>query len=200
MAAEIKTITSDAVIVHPEVFTFASPTVVSKSSAAKTQLTFDVKLKHTCNHKLLSGTYKLTTCPRCLGTGYYYDIKFNDVGKISEVLLEDKLIQALEKLMQTLENKYHPEIAAGIQKWLGVLGNRDNLGVIQDNIIATLASLKEIQKSVYNLSPRARISTINNIVTDLTSPTILRYTITLTTVSGEEKTLVGTTSLDSLTT
>jgi hypothetical protein len=86
----------------------------------------------------------------------------------------------------------------GIQKWLGALGNNENLGIIKDDIVSTLVSLQEIQKNVHNLSPRARISTVNSITVDLTDPGTLLYTITLTTVSGEDKTISGTITLSDL--
>lgn len=187
---------SNANIVRPLEFTFASP-----AAAEDVQVNFDafdIKLKHICDHRLSSGTYRLPNCPRCLGTGYYYDIKFNAVGRPFETQFEDKLRQALEKFMITEENRFHFDVAANIQKWLGALGNRDNLGIIKDNIIRTLVNLQEIQKTVSNLSARAKIATINTIVTNFETPGVLRYNITLTTVSGEEKIISGTIALSDL--
>jgi len=189
---ENASIASDAVIVNPTIFTFAGPATSAVTTINEKNAKFDIKLKHVCNHNLNSGQYSLAKCPRCLGTGYYYDIKFGETGQLFEVALEDKLTQTLEKLMLTDTNRYHSEVAAGIQKWLGTLGNKENLGAIKDNIITTLINLQEIQKNVRNLSPRARIASINSIAVDLIEPGILKYTVILTTISGEEKTISGT--------
>lgn len=192
MATGAKRINSDAVIVHPEVFTFAVPSAETVTSPAPRATAIDLKLKHTCNHRLSSGTYKLENCPRCLGLGHYFDIKFTATGQLSAVTLEDKLIQALEKLAITRNNQFHPEIVVGIKKWLGALSNRENLGVIKNDIVSALATFRETQKTVSNLSPRARISSIDSISVDISSPDALYYNIVLTTVSGKKAVVSGT--------
>ncbi len=188
---DLMTITSDAVIVHPEIFTFASPTEADVVTVNFDM--FDVKLKHTCNHKLLSGTYKLTTCPRCLGTGYYYDIKFNDVGKLTPVNLSEKLAQILEKLAVTEENKYHPEIAINVQKWLGSMPVTQIKTIIQFDLIKSLMTLQEIQKGAANLTGDVQIGRIDNVAVfeDESDPMRLYYIVKVTTVAGVVRELSG---------
>jgi len=190
------TIQSDACVVDPHIFTFANPTEVT-TIASKNYLNptvFDIKLKHVCNHKL-SSQFKLSNCPRCLGTGYYYDIKFNEMGRLIEVSLEDKLQQALEKLVLTEENKFHEDVAIDLKKWLGKVPISKVKAIIKQNIIEGVATLKDAQKSTPGLSPRAQIASIDSIIVTILGVSSLHYITTIMTVSGKTASLEGVINL-----
>jgi len=72
------------------------------------------KLKHVCDHVLSTGTYKLTTCPRCAGNGYYYDAKLDSQGLVIQISGVNKLQQELEKIIRTAlgDNKIHTDYGA----------------------------------------------------------------------------------------
>ncbi len=190
---ETTTITSDARIVNPKIFTFASPAAAISKSFDTDVTAFDIKLKHICNHKLSNSQYTLGKCPRCLGTGYYYDIKFNDMGKLVEISLEDKLQQALEKLVLTDENKFHEDVAIGLKKWLGEVPISKIKAIIKYDLVKSLAELQEIQRGVPNLSGYAQIASVDNIEVyeNSESPDTLEYLVEVTTVSGDTKKLTG---------
>jgi len=182
-------ILSDAKIVNPYIFVFASaPFVTSELNTA----TFDIKLKHICSHQLSTGTFKLSTCPRCLGTGYYYDIKFDALGRPIEVSLEDKLQQALEKLVLTERNDFHSDIAVNLKKWLGNSPISTIQSIIKYELIKGVATLQQNQSTVANLSSRAIISSIDSIEVQQIGVDQLQYTIKITTASGFKRNLVGT--------
>jgi len=178
--------------VNPTSFTFADPTFVSSIDTNRS--TFDVKLKHICNHQIHGVQYRLNTCPRCLGEGYYYDIKFNALGKPETVSLEDKLSQALEKIVLTNNNVFHPEVAAGVKERLGfLLENAKPL--IRNDILEGIRTLQNEQKKVSGLSSRARIVSITGIEVTEIATSHLYYKVTVTTASGERQQLTGEISL-----
>lgn len=190
---EYTDILSDSRIVNPHVFVLAPapPFATIDINTA----TFDIKLKHSCSHQLSTGSYKLNTCPRCLGTGYYYDIKFDAIGRPIEVSLEDKLQQALEKLVLTERNDFHTDIAINLKKWLGNSPISSVQSIIKYELIKGIATLQQNQLSVANLSSRAIISTVDSVDVEQLDVDRLKYTIKITTVSGSQYNLVGTISL-----
>ena len=190
MATETTTITSDTRIVDSKLFTFAEPTEASSTTTTNYN-TFDIKLKHTCSHYLNNIQYTLNTCPRCLGTGYYYDAKFNEMGRLVQISLEDKLQQALEKLVLTDENKFHTDVAIGLKKWLGEVPISKIKAIIKYDLMEGVITLKNNQKRIDGLSPRAQISSIDNITVTVLDIDSLHYVVTITTVSGESTNLEG---------
>ena len=192
------TITSNMRVIDPNVFTFASPsTTVSKGN--RNYNTFDIKLKHICSHYLSNIQYTLGKCPRCLGTGYYYDAKFNEMGRLIQISLEDKLQQALEKLVLTDENKFHTDVAIGLKKWLGEVPISKIKAIIEYDLMEGIATLKSSQKRIEGLSPRAQISTIDDIAIIVLDENSLHYVVTVTTVSGETTNLEGTINFSDIT-
>ena len=187
------TITSDARIVDPLHFEYAEPSDAT-SKSRRNYDTFDIKLKHACNHYLSNIQYTLSKCPRCLGTGYYYDAKFNEMGRLIQISLEDKLQQALEKLVLTDENKFHTDVAIGLKKWLGEVPISKIKAVIKYDLVKSLAVLQETQRGVLNLSGQARIASVDNIEVyeNSESPDTLEYLIEITTMAGDTKELTGT--------
>jgi len=191
MASEIKTITSNAVIVHPDTFVFAAP--ADTDDVTINFDTFNLKLKHVCDHKLVSGTYRLANCPRCLGMGYYYDVKFNDIGKLVRIELTEHLAQTLEKLAITEENYFHPGVAINIQKWLGAAPISEIKAAIRFDIIKSLITIQEVQRGAPNLSSEVQIKRIDNVIVreDSSDPTRLYYIVQVTTISGVQRALEG---------
>jgi len=193
MATDTITVSSDAVIIDPTIFTYADVTdatgnVVSNFTA------FDAKLKHTCNHTLSTGKYTLGKCPRCLGIGYYYDICFNEAGKILEVSTVDKLTQTLEKFVITESNDFHPEVAINVPQYLGESPISEIKGVIKFELSKSLMELMNAQRGVPNLAGDAQISSIDSIeiYEDPADPESLDYAVTITTIAGSIKELTGT--------
>ena len=185
------TITSNARIVDPLHFEYAEPTSVTSKIITRNYNTFDIKLKHTCSHYLNGSQYTLSKCPRCLGTGYYYDAKFNEMGRLVQISLEDKLQQALEKLVLTDENKFHTDVAIGLKKWLGEVPISKIKAIIKYDLMEGVITLKNNQKRIDGLSPRAQISSIDNITVTVLDIDSLHYVVTITTVSGESTNLEG---------
>ena len=190
MATDTKTITSDARIVDPLHFEYAEPGEMSGETATNYN-TYDIKLKHICSHYLSNIQYTLSKCPRCLGTGYYYDAKFNEMGRLIQISLEDKLQQALEKLVLTDENKFHTDVAIGLKKWLGEVPISEIKVVIKYDLMEGIATLKSSQKCIEGLSTRAQISSIDDITVTVLDIDSLHYVVTITTVSGESTNLEG---------
>jgi hypothetical protein len=192
MINEIVTITSDAQVVDPYHFEYAEP-IEATNEIEMNFNAFDIKLKHVCNHKLSNIQYTLNNCPRCLGIGYYYDVKFNEMGKLVEISLEDKLQQALEKLVLTDENKFHKDVAIGLKKWLGEVPISKIKAIIKYDLVKSLAELQEIQRGVPNLSGHAQIASVDNIEVyeNPESPDTLEYLVEVTTVAGNTKKLTS---------
>lgn len=195
-AQETATITSDANIsawVDPTIFTYEEVTTTSANIATNYNA-FDLKLKHVCNHTLKSGQYTLNTCPRCLGTGYYFDIKYNEAGKLLKVDIVDKLEQTLEKFVLTEANDFHPEVAINLQQWLGEAPISEIKTFIKFELSKSLITLMETQRGVPNLSNDAQIASIDSIEVfdDPSNPDKLNYTVTITTIAGSLKEFAGT--------
>lgn len=184
------TITSDARIIDPNIFTFATPAAIGASDRQNEDV-YDIKLRHTCTHNLAEGQLTLSTCTRCLGTGYYHDAKFNAAGKLTELSLEDKLQQALEKLVLTDSNRFHENVSIGVKKWIGDVPLSKIKTVIQYDLMQGITGLKGSQKRIMGLNPRAQIASIDNIEATITAVDSLRYIVTITTLSGVTSNLTG---------
>lgn len=193
MAEETTTVISNAEIIDPTVFTYAEAAVAVEDTAINYTV-FDMKLKHTCNHNLIDGQYTLSTCPRCLGIGFYYDIKFNAAGKPLEVSLSDKLAQTLEKFVLTENNDFHPEVAINVQQWLGGSPISEIKAIIKFELSKSLMTLMDTQQGVVNLSNEAQIASIDSIEVfeDTDNPGTLDYAVTITTAAGSSRELAGT--------
>ncbi|KKN27384.1 hypothetical protein LCGC14_0865120 [marine sediment metagenome] len=196
---ETATFSSDSYLygADPTVFTYAEVTAADADIVTNYNA-FDIKLKHVCNHKLDDVQYVLTTCPRCLGRGYYYDIRFNEAGKPLEVALVDKLTQTLEKFVLTENNDFHSEVAINVQQWLGEFPIAEIKSIIKFELSKSLMILMETQRGVPNLSGEAQIASIDSIeiFEDVNNPGSLDYAVTITTVAGNSRELTGTVVLN----
>ena len=197
------TIQSSAVsvpYVDPYVFIFDNSDVAAAIPTASTtsdgqpaiKLSYqDAQLKHICNHTLATGIYSLTSCPRCLGTGIYYDIQFDPLGQITPVTDEYKLAQDLEKIMLTESNIFHPDYATNLKKYIGEASGRKIAQIVRKDIIDGVTRLMNSQKGVTS-STREQISSIISIEVDAdVDPTKLIYKVQVLTSSGEIKGIGG---------
>ena len=174
----------------PQIFVASGSAAVTSNIVASNLSSFDLQLRHPCDHVLADGSFKLSTCSRCNGTGIYFDIRFDQTGHPSILKIEDKLIQSLEKLVLTSENKFHEDIVLGIHDRIG--GPIDDMiGIIRYDLIQGIATMKQNQRGVPNLSARAQIATLNKVEVDNDTATSLRYLVEITTVSGETAEVTG---------
>ena len=178
----------------PTTFMYSGSAAASTNNIGTVLNTFDIKLKHDCNHNLTAGQLTLNTCTRCLGTGYYYDIKFDNTGRPPILNIEDKLAQSLEKMVLTSENKFHVNLVTGLNQHIGALVD-DVEAIIRYDLIQAVATLKENQRGVINLSPRAQIASLDDVIVIKENESSLRYIVEITTVSGEQVELTGAIAL-----
>ena len=154
------------------------------------------QLKHSCNHYLSGVQYTLDTCSRCLGKGYYFDIKFDAGGLIPQVWDEVKLMQELEKITLTDSNPFHPEYGANLKQRIGQVNVEELKAIIQRDLLTTVYNLIKYQKAEASKSPGyfssyELIDRVDKIeITDL-SPTELAFTIFIFTIHGKEIQLTG---------
>ena len=97
----------------------------------------------------------------------------------------------MEKFVLTEENKFHPEIAINIKKWLGSAPISQIKAAIKYDLIQGIVTLQEEQKSTVNLSTRAQIASIDKIEIIEIDFNHLQYTVEITTISGERRALTG---------
>ncbi len=197
MAEETVIVISNAEIIDPTIFTYAQVTATDASTVTNFTV-FDMKLKQSCNHDLAAGQFILDTCPRCLGTGFYYDIQLNESGKLLEVSLVDKLTQTLEKFVLTENNDFHPDVAINLQQWLGESPISEVKAIIKFDLIKSTMSLMETQRGVPNLSSEAQIASLDKVEVfeDINDPSRLDYAVTITTIAGNSRELAGTVILN----
>lgn len=191
---------SGSKIVDPTVFVFdnsnvdaALPTATTTSTGqAVTKITYpEVQLKHTCNHALATGQFTLQRCPRCLGTGVYYDIQFDNAGQVVPIADESKLGQDLEKIILTEVNVFHPEYAANLKKYIGKESGRTIAQIVRKDIIDAVTQIMNYQKTVTQ-STREQISSILSIdVSADVDPSKLIYRVRVLTTSGAVKGVDG---------
>ena len=174
----------------PTVLDFSGSADIITSVIPTTLNAFDIQLKHECDHTLAAGQFTLEACTRCLGTGFFFDIKFSETGRPPILSIEDKLIQSLEKMVLTSENKFHENLVVALHDKIGKLID-DVEGAVKYDLIQAVATLKNNQRGVPNLSSRAQIARLDKVSVSREDESSLRYIIEVTTVSGEQIELSG---------
>jgi phage baseplate assembly protein W len=186
-------------------YTTANPLVFNFNSSE----TFDFytpsyrepKLKHTCNHVLSTGTYTLETCPRCVGTGYYFDIKFNPDGQVESIRGSDKLAQELEKITLTPlgENIFHNLYGTTLNNlYTDVIGPDTRQNKLKKSIINAVLRLKLLQSQAITqgagFDASELIDKIERIdVFELyNDSTAVGFRVYISTLNGEHTTIEGT--------
>lgn len=204
-------ITSDAHIFpasSPDPFVFEStPAYTSFSLKTKdeSKLTLlDVKLKHTCDHNLPSGKYNLNSCPRCLGKGYYFDIKFSPRGDVLTVSEIEKLLQELVKITLTSKggNFFHDEYGSHVSDSIGMVQSKNfREARLKQSIIDAVLRLRYLQRDGiekgYRFSLKELIDKISKIeIYEIeNNPTQLGFKVTVQTVEGMTAILQGSVTL-----
>lgn len=207
-----QTINSNARVVpssSPDPFTFEPPPAAVSSFSLKTKdesktMLLDAKLKHVCNHNLPSGKYTLNTCPRCLGEGFYFDIKFSPGGDVITLNEEEKLLQELVKITLTSKgnNPFHKEYGSVVSDSIGMLQEKGfREAKLKQSIIEAVLRLKYLQreriKMGYRFSLKELIDKIDKIeIYEIESnPTWLGFKVQILTVEGETAMLQGSITL-----
>ena len=156
------------------------------------------QLKWPCTHDCSGIQYTLGTCPRCLGKGYYYDIKFDAGGLVPQVWDETKLQQELEKITLTEYNPFHPEYGAGLKKRVGQVGVDELKVIIKSDLIDAVYNLMKYQKAEANkgvqngnFSSRELIERLKKVEITELSATELHFALYVITVHGKELELTG---------
>lgn len=156
------------------------------------------QLKWPCTHYCSGTQHTLGTCPRCLGTGYYYDIKFDAGGLVPQVWDETKLQQELEKITLTEFNPFHPEYGAGLKKRVGQVGVDELKAIIKSDLVDAVYNLMRYQKAEANkgvqngnFSSRELIDRLEKVEITKLSATELYFALYIITVHGKEIELTG---------
>ena len=179
---------------NPNVFNFSSP-IEAISTSFVNLTTFDLKLKHDCNHVLSSGTYTLNTCSRCLGNGYYYDIKLSPDGYFITTDKVNKLRQELEKITLTESNPFHSDYGINLQSRVGQVPIDGLKAIIESdlrNAVAKLKNLQEVNIGINIFSPDELIAYIDSVIVTESGQTGLVFTVNIVTKSALNITLQGT--------
>jgi len=172
--------------------------VVAEAAASKLRQSLyrEPQLKHTCNHYLSGIQHTLDTCLRCLGKGYYFDIKFDASGLIPQVWDENKLIQELEKITLTDSNPFHPEYGANLKQRIGQVNVDELKAIIQRDLLTTVYNLIKYQKAEANKSPGyfsayELIDRVDKIEITEISSVGLNFSVYVITIHGKEVQLTG---------
>ena len=196
------TITSNAQItyaagVDPNRFSFS--TAIAGRTSADYQ---EPQLKHVCDHSLSSGAYSINACPRCLGSGIYYDIKIDELGRIPQVHRDTKLMQDIEKITLTAlgDNKFHDRYGSLVSNIYGTAVSENTRTIrLKQSIIDAVMRIKSLQLLVMgnnagNFGPSELIQRIDKIevFNYVNDPRSVGYTVYIVTLSGETKLVEGT--------
>jgi len=205
-------ILSDAKIhpaTSPDYFSFGRISKDVSNFSLKTQdetktVLYDVKLEHICDHNLPSGKFKLNTCPRCLGKGFYYDLKFSPLGDVFTVKEVEKLLQELVKITITSKgsNPFHADYGSYVVDSVGALqteGFRETK--LKQSIMDAVLRLRYLQREGiergYKFSLKELIDKIESIEFYEVegNPTQLNFKVKVTNVEGSIAILQGSVSL-----
>ena len=157
----------------------------------------EAQLQHVCDHLLTTGRYTLSNCPRCLSTGYFYDIQLDGTGAVAQITGSAKLQQELEKIVRTSlrENAFHIEY--GFPTVTGMVNSADNLTFLKQAVLDAVINLQTYQEEAMkqntaNFSTEELINKIESIETavDPADPQRVTYTVTLQTISGREPVII----------
>lgn len=175
---------------------FSFPITIESQVAlpAVNSTAFDLSLKHVCNHVLASGTFRLTTCPRCLGTGYYYDIKLTPDGLFETTSKIAKLQQELEKIVLTEGNPFHPDYGANLQARVGDISIQRLKPIIESDLRKAVGQLQMLQEQAVGVnifSSDELISHIDSIIIQESGQTGLQFSVNIITRSAQQITLQG---------
>jgi len=207
-----QTILSDAHMIpatSSDPFSFDVITKEVSSFSLKTEdeskkVLVDAKLKHNCDHNLPSGKYSLNACPRCLGKGHYFDIKFSPGGDIFLVNETEKLLQELVKITLTSKgtNPFHGEYGSYVSDSVGKLQVKEfREGRLKQSIMDAVLRLRYLQREGvergYKFSLKELIDKVKSIeIYEIAgNPTYLGFKVKVVSVEGTTAILQGSVSL-----
>lgn len=112
----------------------------------------DIKMFNVCDHIINGEYYGNTYCPRCYGKNYYYDMCFDNEGKIITASGDIKLQQEVLKIMNDKKggNIFFPE-------WGNIIASGEVIGT--KNLETTSQKLKMI---IYETLQHLKNVQINN--------------------------------------
>ena len=151
----------------------------------------DMMIFNACNHKIDRVEYPALECPLCKGKGFYYDIAYEQRGRIVTCDNEIKLQQEILKILNDIKggNPFHPNYGNNIYN---VGFGRKNTDVmvqrIQVMIYDALQYLRGIQinnKVLFkNATDAELLEEINEINVVQLEPTRYQISIKFTSASG----------------
>ena len=111
----------------------------------------DMMIFNACNHKIDRVEYPALECPLCKGKGFYYDIAYDQRGRIVTCDNEIKLQQEILKILNDIKggNLFHPNYGNNIY----------NIGFGRKN---TDVMVQRIQVMIYDALQYLRGIQINN--------------------------------------
>lgn len=139
----------------------------------------DIKLFTACNHIVNDQKYSPSACPRCYGVNYYYDLTFDNEGKIITTSGEIKLQQEVLKIMNDKKggNKFFTEWGNPIvtDGYIGGKNTHATSERIRMAVYETLQHLKNVQINnqiiFSNMTEEEIIENIQEIYVKSISPT-----------------------------
>ena len=165
-------------------------------------MSFDVGGTTMCDHKDRYGnTYSgdtLALCPKCGGTGEYYDLSWNLVnGAIRPVVDLDLLEELVVKGVLTVkeENPFHPNYGTSIVRSIGapLASPVAVVRLIEKEVSDALANIQIRQKQQASvgqyMSEDELIYAINDLSVYITEPRTVRVDLTVVAESGKEITI-----------
>jgi len=83
--------------------------------------TFDIGMTLECDHVVDGQAYSPDECPRCNGTGYYYDFSLDGKGRVVRLYGLPLLFEQIRKAFLTLrgENVFHEAYGTRLREFIG---------------------------------------------------------------------------------
>lgn len=107
----------------------------------------DVKIFNVCNHLVNDVKYDISSCPRCYGKGYYFDIHFDVAGEAVLASGNVKLQQEVLKILidEKYDNVFHQEWGSKIKTFVGSKNLNINKTKLEFIVRSALEYLKKVQ-------------------------------------------------------
>lgn len=116
----------------------------------------DFKAKTVCDHIVNSTRYTLSNCPRCKSNGFYFDLSFDEHGKLKTVEREEKLQQSLLKIFT--EPKRYSGYGFRLKNLLGALGGEFQKARIKGEVVNAINYLYFLQQKAKNQGKVLKLS------------------------------------------
>ncbi len=137
--------------------------------------------------------YTLNACPKCLGTGYVWDLAWDRLGYTEKIKQSSKLQQELEKIIlsKLFRNPYHMSYGTRIKYYIFNAVPDTAATQLRSDIVAAISRLQFLQDeevgSLKTIPDTERISKIAYVDTQFskTEPRQLSIRVGVVTMSGE---------------